>query len=252
LDGNQLTILPESIGNLSSLQRLFLGNNLLKTLPESIGKLKLLEELLLEGNPFNQEFSKMIRTSNPSYEYRDGISLINYSGNLLKTLEKKWLKNENERKIKIEKEIMKNKYTEDLKKRFPIIEHLIREMKFSDAIRDLNDIKKTAKRNHLGEILRWVERNLTLCNKHIIKKTILELGIKFARLQIAEISEVCDLDNLQLIVDTVKGMIANKEIYAQYFSSTKSVAFDQQANIDEIDKLMEQYKKWEKVDKDKV
>ena len=40
-------------------------------------------------------------------------------------------------------------------------------------------------------------------------------------------------------------MIDNKEIYAQYFSSTKSVAFDQQANIDEIDKLMSTYKDWE-------
>ena len=29
------------------------------------------------------------------------------------------------------------------------------------------------------------------------------------------------------------------------FKSTKSVVFDKQANIDEIDALMEQYKKWE-------
>ena len=40
-------------------------------------------------------------------------------------------------------------------------------------------------------------------------------------------------------------MIENKEIYAQYFSSTKSVAFNQQANIEEIDKLMATYKEWE-------
>jgi len=136
--------------------------------------------------------------------------------------------------------------TENLKKRFPLVEILIREMKFSDAIRDLNDIKKQAERNNLGEILKWVERNLTLCYKPIIKKTVLELGVKFARLQIAEISEVCGVGDIQLIVDTVKDMIDNKEIYAQYFSSTKSVAFDQQANIDEIDKLMEQYRQWEK------
>jgi len=32
--------LPESIGNLSSLQKLFLWNNNLKTLPESISNLK--------------------------------------------------------------------------------------------------------------------------------------------------------------------------------------------------------------------
>jgi len=40
-------------------------------------------------------------------------------------------------------------------------------------------------------------------------------------------------------------MIKNKEIYAEYFTSSKSVAFNQQANIDEIDKLMEVYKEWE-------
>jgi len=40
-------------------------------------------------------------------------------------------------------------------------------------------------------------------------------------------------------------MIDKKEIYAEYFKSTKSVFFDKQANIDEIDALMEQYKKWE-------
>jgi hypothetical protein len=80
---------------------------------------------------------------------------------------------------------------------------------------------------------------------NIIKKTILDLGIKFGRLQIMEISEVCSIKEEQLIIDTIKEMIDNKEIYAQYFSSTKSVAFDQQANIDEIDKLMSTYKDWE-------
>jgi len=34
-------------------------------------------------------------------------------------------------------------------------------------------------------------------------------------------------------------MIEDNEIYAKYFESSKSVAFDQQANIEEIDKLME-------------
>ena len=60
-----------------------------------------------------------------------------------------------------------------------------------------------------------------------------------------KISEVCGIEDLQSIIETVKDMIDNKEIYAQYFSSTKSVAFDQQANIDEIDKLMSTYKDWE-------
>lgn len=118
-------------------------------------------------------------------------------------------------------------------------------MKFSDASKELYDIKKIAERNRLNEINSWVERNLTLCNKNIIKKTVLELGTKFAKLKIAEISEVCGVDDVQLIVNIINDMIDNQEIYAQFFSSTKSVAFNQQANINEIDNLMKAYKDWE-------
>ena len=49
LHDNHLTALPESIGNLSSLERLFLGSNQLTTL-ESIGNLSSLKFLYLEGN----------------------------------------------------------------------------------------------------------------------------------------------------------------------------------------------------------
>jgi len=47
---NQLTTLPESIGNLSSLLGLWLGRNQLTTLPESIGNLSSLELLWVEFN----------------------------------------------------------------------------------------------------------------------------------------------------------------------------------------------------------
>jgi hypothetical protein len=40
-------------------------------------------------------------------------------------------------------------------------------------------------------------------------------------------------------------MISNKEIYAEFFKSSKTVSFDQQANIDEIDELMAVFKDWE-------
>jgi len=40
-------------------------------------------------------------------------------------------------------------------------------------------------------------------------------------------------------------MIVNKEIYAEFFKSSNTVSFDQQANIDEIDELMAAYKDWE-------
>jgi len=50
LESNQLETLPESIGDLESLQELRLEENQIKTIPESIGKLSLLKELDLENN----------------------------------------------------------------------------------------------------------------------------------------------------------------------------------------------------------
>ncbi len=78
-----------------------------------------------------------------------------------------------------------------------------------------------------------------------IRETILELGVKYNRLQIAEIAEKCGEPEDCIIVVT-HDMIENKDIYAEFFKSTKSLVFDQQANIEEIDKLMDQYRQWEK------
>jgi len=47
---NQLTSLPENIGNLSSLKILWLGDNQLTSLPESIGNLSSLNRLELNNN----------------------------------------------------------------------------------------------------------------------------------------------------------------------------------------------------------
>ena len=91
----------------------------------------------------------------------------------------------------------------------------------------------------------FVKKEIKMEKINTIKRTVLDLGTKFGRLQIIEISEVCSIKDENLIVDTVKEMIENKEIYGQYFSSSKSVAFNQQANIDEIDNLMKAYREWE-------
>ena len=77
-----------------------------------------------------------------------------------------------------------------------------------------------------------------------IRKTILDLGTNYTRLKIAEIAEKSKALHVTIIA-VVKKMIENKEIYAEYFESSQSVAFDLQKNIDEIDKLMEIYEKWE-------
>ena len=83
-----------------------------------------------------------------------------------------------------------------------------------------------------------------------IKKTILDIGTKFTESQVQEISEKCNSDK-NTIVRIIKKMIENKEIYAEYFKSSKTVAFYQQQNINELDTLMAKYNEWEEKNVDK-
>ena len=163
----------------------------------------------------------------------------------------KELQDKTEKEKKERKKIEKN-----LKMRFPKIETLIQDKSFSKAVDELNDIRPIAKEYNLGEIITWIDKKLDLCNKlekrrlelekiNKIKKLVLELGTKFTRLEIREIGEKSSIDDEEIIIEVVKDMIKNKEIYADYFSSSKAIAFDQQANIEEIDNLMAVYKEWE-------
>jgi leucine-rich repeat protein SHOC2 len=51
LSGNHITSLSESIGNLTNLTALYLDNNQITSLPENIGNLTYLTELFLSNNP---------------------------------------------------------------------------------------------------------------------------------------------------------------------------------------------------------
>ncbi len=68
----------------------------------------------------------------------------------------------------------------------------------------------------------------------IIKNFILDAGCKYSRLHIDEIGEKCKIGNRQLIIDTVLKMIKDKEIYANYFQSSNFIAFEIQANLQNI------------------
>ena len=66
LRGNQLTTLPESIGNLKNLKSLDLRGNQLTTLPQSIGNLTNLEKLYLFNNPISDEEKVRIKKLLPN------------------------------------------------------------------------------------------------------------------------------------------------------------------------------------------
>lgn len=176
--------------------------------------------------------------------------LISLLMNEMENLEIK--KMEYKKQIRLER----NNTEEKIKKNIPLIEKLIQDKEFSMARSELNGILKVAKENRFKEIIKWTEEKLKLCDKlekerlrleriNQIKKTVLDLGTKYTRLEVREIIEKSDVNEEELIVKTVTNMIDNKEIYAEYFSSSNSISFNQQANIDEIDKLMAIYKEWE-------
>jgi len=130
---------------------------------------------------------------------------------------------------------------------------LLKSAKLGDAFNKLIECQKNAKKENLGSLIEEIDTQLSQVKSLIreenmkkVKKTLLNLGTKFTRLQIMDISEKSGIQEEELIIDVISDMIKNKEIYAEYFKESKSVAFDQQANIDEIDKLMESYKDWEK------
>ncbi|TFF97429.1 MAG: hypothetical protein EU547_04295 [Promethearchaeota archaeon] len=77
-----------------------------------------------------------------------------------------------------------------------------------------------------------------------IKKIIIEYGTNYTRISLGDLSQKCKQDK-RIVKNIVKDMIENKEIHAKYFGSTQMVAFDQQANIEEIDNLMSIYEEFE-------
>ena len=128
-------------------------------------------------------------------------------------------------------------------------------LNFNESINAYNEAYKIAqkyygshKRKNNSKMINGLIKSTIIAK---IKNVILQLGTQFARLQIIEIAEECGEDE-DLIVITVKEMIEGNEIYAKYFDSSRAVAFNLQANIDEIDSLMDKYKQWEKEEKDKI
>ncbi|MBD3213294.1 MAG: hypothetical protein GF311_11860 [Candidatus Lokiarchaeota archaeon] len=113
--------------------------------------------------------------------------------------------------------------------------------KFTECIDDTKKINNsTTNRKTINKI----EKNIKQTRIAKIRSIALDLGTKYTRLQIREIAEKCN-EEKNLIILTVKQMVADNEIYAEYFESSKAVVFNQQANINDIDMLMEKYKEWE-------
>jgi parallel beta-helix repeat protein len=159
----------------------------------------------------------------------------------VEVIQKKNLKKDMKREKKLKREVLKR---ERLEQRRVEKERMQRELQEKEL--EKQRMMKELREKERLEKERLEQQRLEIKRKKIstIKKIVLELGTKFGRVQVVEIAEECGEDK-DLIIKTVKDMIEGNEIHAKYFESSKSIAFDQQANIDELDKLMDQYKKWE-------
>ena len=170
-------------------------------------------------------------------------------------LKKRNKDNEQKQLIKIEKR--KQKIKETLQKRIVKIENLIQENEIERAIIKLKEYGVIAVDNNLNEIMEVIQAKINYCNNlnlnriNQAKRTIFELATKYTRLQIIDIVERSGIDDEEFLIKIIQEMIENKEIYAEFFSTSKAVAFDQQKNIAEIDMLMEPYKELAEVDMDK-
>jgi len=138
----------------------------------------------------------------------------------------------------IEKEIEKEKDLREVKTNLQNslskIEKLIDENKINDALEELVEIKETAQENDLDDFIETIEEKIEVCKKfqfntvNKIKNTVLNYGSKLARLEIMDISEKSGIPDEKLIEQIILEMIDNREINAEYFSSSKSIAFYQQ------------------------
>lgn len=151
-------------------------------------------------------------------------------------------------RIQLEKKKIENQKPEkrlELEQKQNVVEQLLAKDELLKAIKMLEIIVEKAKLYKFDDILSWAENDLNMSKLSKIKQTILDLGVKFSRLELREISERTGIFDEDLIKETIMKMMENKEIYGEYFSSTKSVVFEKQTNIDEIDKLLATYKEWE-------
>ena len=78
-----------------------------------------------------------------------------------------------------------------------------------------------------------------------IKQCVLEMSQKYERIEILEIMEDSGVENEDLIIRVIREMINNGDTKADYFSSTKTIVFDQDIIIENIDELINIYQQWD-------
>jgi len=180
---------------------------------------------LIEKNKINAALKNLekIRVTVLKPNLEELLEEVEEKISLCKSLESEKIKDKEGIKIK-------NK----IEKRLSNIKNLIQENKVQNALENLVEIKNLAEENELEELLEPIEQEIEYCKNFLfntvnkIKNTVLNYGSKLARLEIMDISEKSGIQDQKLIEQIILKMIDNREINAEYFSKSKSIAFYQQ------------------------
>ena len=190
---------------------------------------------LIEKNKINVALKNLgkIRATILKHNLQDLLEQIEEKISHCKLLELEKIKDKDRLKIK-------NRVVKSLSN----IENLIQENKLQKAAEDLVEIKKLAEEYELEGLLVTIEQKIEYCRNfqfntvNKIKSTVLNYSSKLARLEIMDISEKSGIQDEKLIEQIIIEMIDNREINAEYFSSSKSIAFYQpeKETIPELEK----------------
>lgn len=145
----------------------------------------------------------------------------------------------------IRREEIKPEKKKIVEKKLNFIKELIEKDKTSKALKKLSILKQISIKYNLKALSKRIEEMINVCKIIKIKDFLLEKGIQYKIIKIGETMERTKIEKEEIVISTINSMIENEEIYAEFFKSTKSLKFDKNANIKEIDNLMEAYKKWE-------
>ncbi|MHA1672683.1 MAG: hypothetical protein ACTSYI_03565 [Promethearchaeota archaeon] len=122
-------------------------------------------------------------------------------------------------------------------------------------LRDMFELRKKIKNQPIVHYSERKEHLLTQINNFLsreltpkIKKVVIELAEQHRRLEIAEIAEVCCIKDFEIVIDIVLAMIGNKEIQAQYFTSTQTIAFTQHVGSEDLERLDDLFEQWDQKD----
>lgn len=133
-----------------------------------------------------------------------------------------------------------------LKVKLDSLKEKFKDLNNLDRNRELFIIQKVVdKYNVTFYIQNQLEKLRYINQETILRTALLSMSTQFQRLHVKEIAESTGVNNDYMIIRNIKKMIENKELHAEYFTSTSTVVFKQDQNIRDMKDLQMKNKQQE-------